>query len=112
MEKLYNICEFFDEHDDDEWKLNEGEHFEWLQRNIGTRRFYESGAMAIAKYLQEQVQSNPISNFLDIVWEQLTHRRKHARKLLVRRRVVMETQDLSGVIVRNGLVFIERPRAG
>lgn len=110
LDRLYEICEFFDSRSDDQWDLLEGEHFEWLSQSYRTRRFYEEGAMAIAKYLQETATSGFFSNLLDTVLEKLTHRRKKVRQLLVRRRVILELQSLEGVIVHNDLVFIERPK--
>jgi hypothetical protein len=109
LKRLYKICDFFDHNSDDEWDLLEGEHFEWLKKGL-TRRFYESGAMIIAKYIQEQDTANPLSGLIDTVIERFTHRRQRARQMLVRRRVVLETQDSSGILVKNDLVFIERPR--
>ncbi|MBW4422751.1 MAG: hypothetical protein KME13_26830 [Myxacorys californica WJT36-NPBG1] len=108
--RLYNVCAFFDQRDDDQWDLSEGEHFEWLSKNIGTRRFYEEGAMAIAKYLEETDTSGFLASFIDSVIERFTQRRKRTRQMLVRRRVIQEFQDLSGVIVKGDLVFIDRPR--
>lgn len=108
--RLYRICQVFDHRNDDEWDLIEGEHFEWLSKNIQTRRFYEEGAMAIAKYLEETSTSGFITGFVDAVIERFTQRRKRTRQMLVRRRVIQEFQDLSGVIVKGDLVFIERPR--
>ncbi|MGB7413757.1 MAG: hypothetical protein WA902_06085 [Thermosynechococcaceae cyanobacterium] len=110
LNKLYGICANFDAYDDDEWDLVEGEHFEWLSKNYSTRRFYESGAMILAKYLHEKQTSNPLSNFIDSVVEKLTHRRKHIRKMLVRRRVVSELQNSDSYIAHNNLVFIDRPK--
>ncbi|MBD3886565.1 hypothetical protein IFO70_33365 [Phormidium tenue FACHB-886] len=110
LNRLYRICDVFDQRDDDQWNLAEGEHFDWLSKNQKTRRFYEEGAMAIAKYIQESANANPVSGFLDGVLEKITNRRKHTRQLLVRRRVILELQDLEGVVIKNNLVFIERPR--
>jgi hypothetical protein len=109
LSKLYKLCKFFDTYDD-EWELIEGEHFEWLSKNMETRRFYESGAMAIAKYIQETDTANPVSSFIDTVIERITHRRERTRRMLVRRRIVNETQDLQGIAVRGDLVFFERSR--
>ncbi len=111
LRRLYDICEHFDVRDDDEWDLIEGEHFEWLSQPQRTRQFYEEGAMAIAKYLQEAIQAKRFIGIIDRVLESLTNRRKHTRQMLVRRRVISEVQDLKGVIVRGDLVFLDRPKA-
>ncbi len=109
-DRLYNICKFFDNDNDDEWELVLGQHFEWLSKGDQTRRFYEEGAMAIAKYLQEEVKSKPFFGFVDAVREKITHRRKRTRQLLVRRRIISEMKDLDGIVLRNDLVFMERRR--
>jgi hypothetical protein len=88
-----------------------GEHFEWFSQPQRTRQFYEEGAMAIAKYLQETVQAKRFIGIIDKVVESLTNRRKHTRQMLVRRRVISEIQDLKGVIVRGDLIFLDRPKA-
>lgn len=107
LKEVYEICDFFDARDDDEWELIEGEHFEWLSKTRKTRRFYEKGAMVLAKYIQEVETANPIRGFIDAVIERITHRRQRTRKLLVRRRVVIASQE-GEAIVRGKLVFLDR----
>lgn len=111
LKRLYNICKTFDARKDDEWDLIEGEHFEWLSKPQGTRQFYEEGAMAIAKYLQETAHANRFTGFFDQVIESLTNRRKHTRQMLVRRRVISEVKDINSIIVRGDLVFLDRQKA-
>jgi hypothetical protein len=108
--KLYKVCNFFDIHSNDEWELFENEHFEWLSPKYKTRRFYEEGIMAIAKYLQEQQASNPFTNIIDGVIEKLTNRRKKVRHALVKRRVVSLLQKEDDAVLVGNLVFIERKK--
>lgn len=108
--KLYRICTIFDHRDEDQWDLIESEHFEWVSKSIGTRRFYEQGAMAIAGYMEEIATASLVTKWIDAVIEGLTKRRKRTRQMLVRRRVIQEFQNLDGVIVKGDLVFIDRPR--
>ncbi len=110
LKRLYAVCSAFDARNDDEWDLIEGEHFEWLNQSLGTRAFYEEGAMAIAKYLQETATSTVFNKIFDSVVERLTHRRKRIRQMLVRRRIVLEFQNVEGVITKGDLVFIDRRR--
>lgn len=110
LKKLYKVCDAFDARSDDDWDLIEGEHFEWLSKTIRTRRFYEEGATAIAKYLQEEARSKPITGLIDKVVEGFTNRRKHTRQMLVRRRVISELDRLDKAIVRGDLVFLDRPK--
>lgn len=108
--KLYRICNFFDAHEDDAWDLNEGEHFEWVMKNVKKRRFYEAGAVAIAKYLQETETSGLISGLIDKVIEKFTHRRQKIRKHLVRRKVAIEFASLNEASIEKDLVFLARPK--
>ena len=32
IDRLYKDVDFFDKYDDDEWELNEGEHFEFVAK--------------------------------------------------------------------------------
>lgn len=61
--KLDSICQFFDTHDDDEWELVEGEFFEYEPGQARSRRFYEEGVMAIAKYLEEKREATFLPRF-------------------------------------------------
>ena len=108
LKKLYYYCDRFDENSSDEWELIEGEHFEWLSKDIRKRLFYENGAMAIAKYMQEKVQENRVLGFLDNVREALTNRRKKVRQQLVKRRIYSEFATLDDATVRGELVFLGR----
>ena len=55
IDRLYKDVDFFDKYDDDEWELNEGEHFEFVARTgvIKERRFYEEGVEALARYYEK-----------------------------------------------------------
>lgn len=100
--KLYKICEKFDSDPDDEWELNQGEHFEWIIRG-STRHFYEQGAVAIAKYL-EVTEGN---KFINQLVEFFTHRQKRIRRALVLRKISQEAQSGSTITVANKL-FLHR----
>lgn len=108
--KLYSICNFFDRNKDDEWDLIEGEHFEWVRKDVGKRKFYEAGAIAIAKYLQETESQGLLSGLIETVREAFTHRRKKIRRHLVRRQVNIEFSRLDDASIINELVFLERPK--
>ena len=45
IDRLYKDVDYFDKYDNDEWELNEGEHFEFVAKKgvIKERRFYEEG---------------------------------------------------------------------
>jgi len=110
-DKLYKICNFFDADADDDWDLIEGEHFEWQNKGARKRRFYEAGAVAIAKYIQEEAASSLIGGLIDKVIETFTHRRQKIRRHLVRRRVSVEFSSLDDVSITENLVFLARPKA-
>ena len=111
INKLYGICDFFDEDEEDEWDLIEGEHFEWQRKDVGKRRFYEAGAVAIAKYLQEAETSSFLGEIFDKIIEVFTHRRQKIRQHLVRRRVSIEFSSLDDACIVENLVFLARPKA-
>jgi uncharacterized coiled-coil protein SlyX len=110
LRKLYRICAVFDARDDDEWDLIEGEHFEWVRKDVEKRQFYEAGAVAIAKYLQEVETQGFLASLVDEVIEAFTHRRKRIRRHLVRRQVSIEFSSLEDVTLTSDLVFLERPK--
>jgi hypothetical protein len=102
--KLDGICKFFDAHDDDEWDLIEGEFFEYEPGQARSRRFYEEGVMALAKYLEEKEGGN----FLAKIHEFFTHHRARVTRTLVKRRIIQVTQDRSAIQIRGDLVFLEQ----
>ena len=110
INKLYKICNFFDDKDDDEWDLIEREHFEWVRKDVKQRQFYEAGAVAIAKYLQQVETKSFLASLVDEVIEAFTHRRKRMRRHLVRRQVSIEFSSLDDVELTSDLVFLERPK--
>ena len=91
---LYKTVDFFDAHDDDEWDLVEGEHFEFVNASseYPERRFYEEGVMALAEYFDRNTPG-----LIRVVAEALTHRRRRLKQMLVSRRITQELieKDLS-----------------
>lgn len=110
IRKLYRICNFFDDNVDDEWDLIEGEHFEWVRKDVKKRQFYEAGAIVIAKHLQEVETQGFFASLVDEVLEAFTHRRKRIRRHLVRRQVSIEFASLNDAKLTPDLVFLERPK--
>lgn len=100
--KLKRICDFFDAHANDEWELVEGEFFDYEPGQARSRRFYEEGVMAIAKYLEEKEGGS----FLSKIREFFTHHRARVTRTLVRRRIIQATQDRSTIQIRGSLVFL------
>ncbi|MEA5449815.1 hypothetical protein VB780_14625 [Leptolyngbya sp. CCNP1308] len=110
INKLYRVCDFFDRNVDDEWELVEGEHFEWVRKDVKKRQFYEAGAVALAKHLQEVETQGFFASLVDEVVEAFTHRRKRIRRHLVRRQVSIEFSNLDDASLTPDLVFLERPK--
>ena len=104
---LYKTVDFFDEHDDDEWELLPGEHFEYTTRRGPNRerRFTEEGVEALARYYER----NELG-ILALVIEALTHRRRKRKRMLVSRRITQELIESGGLVETRGeLAFVNRP---
>ena len=95
INSLYKTVDFFDEFDDDEWDLIEGEHFEYVQRHgeLKERRFTEEGVEALAKYLEGDQEG-----LFSKVLESLTQRKRKRKQLLVSRRITQELIDGDGLV--------------
>ena len=102
--KLSGICQFFDADADDEWELIEGEFFEYEPGQARSRRFYEEGVMAIAKYLEEKEGGSILAK----IYEFFTQHRARVTRTLVKRRIIQVTQDRSSIQIRGDLVFLEQ----
>ncbi|KAF0652274.1 hypothetical protein L107_15342 [Cyanobium sp. Copco_Reservoir_LC18] len=102
--KLNGICQFFDAHNDDEWELVEGEFFEYEPGQARSRRFYEEGVMALAKYLEEKEGGSILAK----IHESFTQHRARVTRTLVKRRIIQVTQDRSAIQIRGDLVFLEQ----
>ena len=106
INSLYKTVDFFDEFDDDEWDLIEGEHFEYAQRHgeLKERRFTEEGVEALAKYLEGDQEG-----LFSKVLESLTKRKRKRKQLLVSRRITQELIDGDGLVDAIGnLLFVDR----
>ena len=104
VRKLDRICQFFDQDKEDEWELIEEEHFEYEPGQAGKRRFYEEGAMAIAKYLEETEGGNILAR----IYEFFTRHRASERRAQVNQLIVQVTQDRGSVEIRGDLIFLEQ----
>ncbi|WP_269617214.1 hypothetical protein [Prochlorococcus marinus] len=88
--QLTNTIKFFDAHDDDEWELQEGEHFEFLIKSgplhLRPRRFTEEAVAILARYYEEKGEINFVNRVLDA----LLRRRLKRKKMLVSRKIVKQ----------------------
>jgi len=113
LAKLYSIVSYFDLHDDDEWELQEGEHFEYASgksKSTSARLFYEEGVMALAAYRKEKSGSNIFSFVKELFLEAITRRKAKMRQILVERRIIQETLNGDGVLIANDLIFLHRSK--
>ena len=106
--QLYKTIKFFDAHDDDEWELKEGEHFEYVKGGdpkLSRRRFTEEGIEVLAKYYEEKGQIS----LLEAVLDALLQRKRKRKRMLVSRRITQEFIENSIVPeVRGELAFVQR----
>ena len=102
--KLNGIFDFFDAHSDEEWELIEDEFFEYKPGHARSRRFYEEGVMALAKYLEEKEGGSILAK----IYEFFTQHRARVTRTLVKRRIIQVTQDQSTIQIRGDLVLLEQ----
>tara|TARA_B100000959_G_C14953909_1_gene612917 strand:- start:211 stop:1251 length:1041 start_codon:yes stop_codon:yes gene_type:complete len=105
---LYRTVSYFDKYDDDEWELEEGEHFEFATRSsepsLRQRRFTEEGVEALARFYEKDK-----TGFLAVVMEALTHRRRRRKQMLVSRRITQEFIESDSTIeIRGELAFVDK----
>jgi hypothetical protein len=105
LERVYEICEIFDEDPDDEWELNEGEHFTWANHALKQRRFSPEGAYEICKYINENEGRSLFRRFRR--W--LNRRDERLKQLLVEKKFI-EVIDNSEALVFSGGRAYMRPR--
>ncbi|MBF2083644.1 hypothetical protein [Thermoleptolyngbya sp. C42_A2020_037] len=105
LDKLADICEFFDSDPDDDWDLKEGEHFTWATH--GARVFSPEGAVEICNYLEENKEERPFFKR----FERWIFRRDQRLKGLMISKRIQEVSTLEGQLVFvNGRAFLS-PRA-
>lgn len=105
LQRIYDICKFFDQVSDDKWELTEGEHFAWASQSMGTRRFSPEGAYEICKYINENEGRQLLRRFRR--W--LSGRDEKLKQLLV------EKKFIEVVASKDALIFVHdraymRPR--
>jgi hypothetical protein len=103
VEDIYAYCDIFDQDPDDEWALNEGEHFVWINKSLRARSFTEAGAVELAKYVEREVDSKSFLRKIKKIFV-----RKHARlvKSLVVARVSEAAVVDGAMVIRGGKPFV------
>ena len=105
---IYKYCEFFDKDPDDEWALNEKEHFIYINKKHNARKFTKAGALELAKYVEETVdKKNPWRRIVKTFFD-----RRH--KKYVRSCVMERVAEIGGVkkglTIQNGRAFVNTQR--
>ncbi|AMA09894.1 hypothetical protein [Picosynechococcus sp. PCC 73109] len=102
LERLYEICDFFDSNDEDEWDLNYEEHFIWVNQKLKKRIFSPQGAYAICKYIDQ----NEGKNLLRKLQRWVTGRDRRIRSMLVQKKIIDIVDEKNAVIFQSGKAFI------
>lgn len=105
LERIYDICNIFDRDPDDEWELNEGEHFTWANYSLKQRRFSPEGAYEICKYINENEGRNLFRRFRR--W--LNGRDERLKQLLVEKKFIEVIDSSNALVFSNGRAYM-RPR--
>jgi len=103
IDQLYSIVDAFDARADDEWELNEGEHFAFVSAAVDPygrrrRRFTEEGVEALARYLE----ARETRGFLQKILDRLTNWKMRRKQLLVSRRITQEFLTVGDALVFSG----------
>lgn len=106
LERLYEICDFFDADDEDEWDLTEEEHFIWLNKTKGIRLFSPPGAYGICKY----IDTHEGKNIFRKLKRWLNGKDRLIRSMLVKKKIIEVVDDDQAVVYSNQKAFLS-PRA-
>jgi hypothetical protein len=106
VDKLVDICEFFDSDPDDDWELVEGIHFE--RGPFGSKIFSPEGAVEVCNYLEQNKEERPLLKR----WKRwLLQRDRKLKGLMISKRVQeISILGSSYLIYQSGKAFLA-PRA-
>lgn len=102
VDKLVDICEFFDSDPDDDWELLEGSHFEWGP--YGSRVFSPEGAIEICNYLEQNKDKRPLLKR----WKRWLLQRDRKLKGLMIAKQIQEISSLGNgqLVFQSGRAFL------
>jgi hypothetical protein len=98
-DELLKIQAEFDADPNDEWDLQEGKDYKIVIKTSGLREYTQSGAYAIAKYLETHRKES----FLDIIKDWFLGTKKKIRQAFIRERII---DNASSLVKRNNYFFI------
>ena len=108
LEKLYDICDQLKAcADEEEWHINEGEHFKILNKKLGTLAFTPEGVIQLAKYTEEEIDNkNLLRKIISLI--------DRSREKLVQSLVINRVADLCNqnqskqnkILISNGKAFV------
>lgn len=106
IEKLCDICDFFDSDPDDDWELVKDFHFKWGP--YGSRVFSAEGAVEICNYLEHNQKERPLLKR----WKRwLLQRDRRLKGLMIAKRIQeISVLGTSHLVYQSGRAFLA-PRA-
>lgn len=106
VDRLLDICDFFDSNPDDDWELIKGVHFE--KGPLGSRVFSPEGAVEICNYLEHNQTERPLLKR----WKRWLLQRDRKLKGLMVAKQIQEISSLGNgqIIFRSDRAFLA-PRA-
>lgn len=105
VDRLVDICDFFDSDPNDDWELIKGLHFE--KGPYGAKVFSAEGAVEICNYLEKHQQERPLLQR----WARWLLQRDRRLKGLMIAKHIQEVSQLEGQIVfKSGRAFLS-PKA-
>ncbi|BAW97616.1 hypothetical protein NIES970_25700 [[Synechococcus] sp. NIES-970] len=102
MERLYEICDFFDANDEDEWNLNHDEHFIWVNQKLRKRIFSPPGAYAICRYIDQ----NEGKNLFRKLTRWISGRDRQIRSMLVQKKIIDIVDEKNAIVFQSGKAFV------
>lgn len=101
-EELLKIEKFFDSDPNDKWNLEEGRDYRVINQSSGLREYTDTGAYAIAAYLEERHKTEN-KGFIGWIKELVRKLKGDVRKVFVREKILYNSSSL---IKRSDLFFL------
>jgi hypothetical protein len=98
-DRLIEIQKAFDADPNDEWDLQVGKDYRIVNQSSGLREYTQSGAYAIAKYLETHSKES----FFDVIKNWFLGTKKKIRQAFIRERII---DNASSLVKRNSQFFI------
>lgn len=100
-QELAKIITFFDADPNDQWELRENDHFIYLNKSLNERLFFEQGAYAIAKYMDEKATKSIWARITEFI----TRHKEKIRNAFISRKI---QENCSSLTVKNNRHFLSK----